>query len=178
VSSAEDLLDLGAEPAPPVHRGDTAEIPLVVEEDEVTEPPLAPIRSPEPKGGTLISTPDEAQDLRRRISMPSADFDVNLEAIEEEEDEIEEISLESDPLPPLRRAVLPSPGPLPAPPRAPVPAPAATPPRPASPAPIEVEVEARSAQAEVSVPIELSLEPGTTQVNLSLRLILKIKPPR
>jgi signal recognition particle receptor subunit beta len=178
VSSAEDLLDFGAEPAAPVHRGDTAEIPLVVEEDEVTAPPPAPIRSPEPKGGTLISTPDEAQDLRRRISMPSADFDVNLEAIEEEEDEIEEISLESDPHPPLRRAVLPSPGPLPAPPRAPVPAPAATPPRPAAPAPIEVEVEARSAQAEVSVPIELSLEPGTTQVNLSLRLILKIKPPR
>jgi signal recognition particle receptor subunit beta len=178
VSSAEDLLDLDAEPAAPVHRGDTAEIPLVVEEDEVTAPPPAPIRSPEPKGGTLISSPDEAQDLRRRISMPSADFDVNLEAIEEEEDEIEEISLESDPLPPLRRAGLHPPGPLPAPPRAPVPASAATAPRPASPPPIEVEVEARSAQAEVSVPIELSLEPGTTQVNLSLRLILKIKPPR
>jgi len=187
VSSAEDLLDLGAEPAPLVHRGDTAEIPLVVEEDEVTEPPLAPIRSPEPKGGTLISTPDEAQDLRRRISMPAADFDVNLEAIEEEEDEIEEISLESDPLPPLRRAGLPSPGPLPAPPRAPAPAPmpamaaprpASPPPRSASPPPIEVEVQGGSAQAEVSVPIELSLEPGTTQVILSLRLILKIKPRR
>src|SRR5258708_4941841 len=117
VSSAEDLLDLGAEPVAPVHRGDTAEIPLIVEEDEVTAPPAAPIRRPEPKGGTLISTPDEAQDLRRRISIPSADFDVNLEAIEEEEDEIEEISLESEPLPPLRRSIPPPPGPLPAPPR-------------------------------------------------------------
>jgi signal recognition particle receptor subunit beta len=172
MSSAEDLLDLEAEPAAPVHRGDTAEIPLIVEEDEVAAAPPAPIRNPE-KGGTLISSPDEAQDLRRRISMPSADFDVNLEAIEEEEDEIEEISLESEPLPPLRRAGLHPPGPLPAPPRAP--APAAPPPRLASPPPIEVEVEARSAQAEISVPIELNLEPGTTQVNLSLRLILKIK---
>ncbi|HWW94545.1 MAG TPA: hypothetical protein VN375_14350, partial [Vicinamibacteria bacterium] len=173
----------------PLHRGDTAEIPLIVEEDEVTDPPPAPIRSPEPpKGATLISTPEEAQDLRRRISIPSADFDVNLEAIEEEEDEIEEISLESEPLPPLRRSVPPSPGPLPPPPRAPVTAPViapapvptpprhtALPPRSASPPPIEVEVEGGSSQAEVAVPIELNLEPGTTQVNLSLRLILKIK---
>jgi signal recognition particle receptor subunit beta len=189
VSNAEDLLDLGSEPVAPVHRGDTAEIPLIVEEDEVTDPPPAPIRNPEPaKGETLISTPDEAQDLRRRISLPSADFDVNLEAIEEEEDEIEEISLESEPLPPLRRSIPPSPGPLPPPPRAPVtapliaPAPVPAPPRHtapppsfASPPPIEVEVEGGSSQAEVAVPIELNLEPGTTQVNLSLRLILKIK---
>jgi signal recognition particle receptor subunit beta len=199
MSSAEDLMDLVAEEVAPRRRRDTAEIPLIVEEDEVTEPPVSRIDT-QPKGSTLISTPDEAEDLRRRITMPSVDFDVNLEAIEEEEDEIEEISLDSEPLPPVRRPVPPQPAPprapapvapqpvaplpaapqrvapLPATPRAAAPHPAA--PHPAIPAPIDVEISGNSGHAEVSVPIELNLDSDTTQVNLSLRLVLKIKRPR
>jgi signal recognition particle receptor subunit beta len=161
--------------------------PVVEEvvEDEFEMP--APAARSNPKG-TLVTNRAEADDMRRRISSAAAqDYDVDLEEIEEDDD-IEELSLDTDPLPGgLDDLVAPSPvvkGPRAASPGRSATAPAARAPQPApppTPSPtlpsraVEVEVEVNAGQADVQVPIELTLEPGASRVTLNLRLILNIK---
>ena len=167
---------------------DTTSPDPVIEEvvEDEFEMPLPAARS-NPKG-TLVASRSEADDMRRRISASSAqEYDVDLEEIEGGDDDIEELSLDTDPLPgglddlvapsPVAKAIRPAPVAAPgrsaqapaarAPHSAPPPAP--------SPASRAVEVEMKAGQAEVQVPIELTLEPGASRVTLNLRLILNFK---
>jgi signal recognition particle receptor subunit beta len=169
------------------------------------EPAFAP---PPPRGkkvdATMISSRGEAEDLRRRIANPTAEFDLNLEAIEEEEEEVEEISLDSTPLTSLDDLVPPVASPVPVkPPPGRAPTPPTTAPRPPVPPPVpmrteppvprvvpanpgagnstrpvDVKVDVGPGETQVSVPIEIALEPGTTRVRLSLNLTLNVKRPR
>ena len=177
-SRAEDLLESYEAP----HTDPVLE--EVVEEDEL--PAAVPVRVKADPKGTMISSRSEAEDLRRRISTPgNEEFDVDLEEIDEEED-IEELSLESDPFQvsldqPVAapvRAPRATPIPTPAPSR-PTPVPAARAPQPpASPAPsafpVEVQVDVGPDEAEIQVPIEVDLPPGATRVTLKLRLVLNL----
>jgi hypothetical protein len=181
-SENDDLLESLDVPSP------APAIEEVMEEE--FDLPVPAARS-NPKG-TLVTSRTEADDMRRRITSSSApEYDVDLEEIEED-DGIEELSLDTDPLPGgLDHLVAPAPaakGPrapaMPAaPPGRPSPPPAARAPQPAPPAPsaaltsraVEVEVAMNAGQAEVEVPIELTLEPGASRVTLNLRLILNLK---
>src|SRR6266446_2235583 len=70
----------------------------VIEEEEL--PVAAPVRVKADPKGTLVTSRSEAEELRRRIATPGNDeFDVDLEEIAEEEGDIEELALESDPFP-------------------------------------------------------------------------------
>jgi signal recognition particle receptor subunit beta len=110
------------------------EEPAVMARGDRTDPRIA-------AKSTAIRGGDDAADLRRRISQPPPEEEpeLSLEAIDEEEVEIEELTLDSAPPPPLRpapvaaRPAAPAPAAVaPAPPRAAAPAPA---PRPAPSAP-------------------------------------------
>src|SRR6266496_4151313 len=100
----------------------------VIEEEEL--PVAAPVRVKADPKGTLVTSRSEAEDLRRRIATPGNDeFDVDLEEIAEEEGDIEELALESDPFP---VSLDPPPAPPARAPRAtPAPAPASSRPNPA-----------------------------------------------
>ncbi len=152
--------------------------PVVVYEDTPAaaygQPPprKAAVAAHDPQG-TLVSSRDEADELRRRIAnpgIPEAEVEMDLE-------EIDELA-ESRPMaaPPVSApfspgTAPPSPAPvLPAPPAAgsPVAAPRvqAAPPLGSRVAPPPTEVE---------VPIDVEVAPGTTRVRLNLRLVLNLK---
>jgi len=166
----------------------------VIEEEEL--PVAAPVRVKADPKGTLVTSRSEAEELRRRIATPGNDeFDVDLEEIAEEEGDIEELALESDPFPvsldppaaPPARAPRATPAPAPASSR-PNPAPAPSRPTPvpaarvpqavATPSPsvlpVEVQVDVGPDEAEVQVPIEVDLPAGATRVTLKLRLVLNL----
>jgi len=197
VETAEDLLESYEAP----HHTDPV-LEEVIDEEEAFAPP--PSRTKADPKGTLITSRSEAEDLRRRIATPGADeFDVDLEEIDDEED-IEEISLENDPFPlnleqpaaSPARAARPAPSPVPAPSRpasnpplaarpTPAPAPSHPNPVPAARAPLpptsqppafptEVRVDVGPEQAEIEVPIEVDVPPGATRVTLKLRLVLNL----
>jgi signal recognition particle receptor subunit beta len=164
---------------------DTEEPLEIVDEDEAPSQ-----RRPRAGTETVASTPRETEELRRRISQPVPDLD--LERIEEEEQEVEEISLEqplfaaaSEPTfrpyldedlfnptsPKQPRAEAP-------PPARPAPAPAAEPPATAitsASVPVSVDLVAGPAYADVAIPVEIVLNNGTAQVNLHVRLTLNLK---
>ncbi len=166
----------------------------VIEEEEL--PVAAPVRVKADPKGTLVTSRSEAEELRRRIATPGNDeFDVDLEEIAEEEGDIEELALESDPFPvsldppaaPPARAPRATPAPAPASsrpnpapaPSRPTPVPAARVPRAvATPSPsvlpVEVQVDVGPDEAEVQVPIEVDLPAGATRVTLKLRLVLNL----
>jgi signal recognition particle receptor subunit beta len=179
---------------------------LLEEEPAFTPAPPPPARGTNTIDPTMVSSRHEAEDLRRIISKPATEeFELNLEEIEEEEAEVEEISLDTTSLPSLDELVPPVASSSPARPPAALgraPSPAATAPRPATPPaatrteppvpraasatypggnssrPVDVKVEVGLGETQVSVPIEIALEPGTTRVNLNLRLTLNVKQPR
>jgi signal recognition particle receptor subunit beta len=196
-AGAEDLLE-----SYEAHHTDPV-LEEVIEEEEL--PVAAPVRAKADPKGTLITSRSEAEDLRRRIATPGNDeFDVDLEEIDEEEGDIEELALESDPFPvtldppaaPPARAPRATPAPAPASSR-PNPAPAPSRPSPApapsrptpvpaarvpqavatpspSVVPVEVQVDVGPDEAEVQVPIEVDLPAGATRVTLKLRLVLNL----
>jgi signal recognition particle receptor subunit beta len=125
--SPEDL----TMPSPSMHSGETP-------------PPRPQLHSHLPHE-TLVSSTDEADDLRRRISVPSVEHEEDLE--------LEEIDLD-DSLP-MPQALPPDPEPSET---------VAPSPR-AGPAPT----------TEIEVPIELSVPPGATRIQLRLRLVLNLK---
>src|SRR5437867_5826537 len=197
VDGADDLLE-----SYEAHHTDPV-LEDVIEEQEL--PVAAPVRVKADPKGTLITSRSEAEDLRRRIATPGNDeFDVDLEEIAEEEGEMEELALESDPFPvsleppsaPPARAPRATPAPAPASSR-PNPAPAPSRPSPApapsrptpvpaarvpqavttpspSVVPVEVQVDVGPDEAEVQVPIEVDLPAGATRVTLKLRLVLNL----
>jgi hypothetical protein len=152
------------------------------------EPAAAP--SAKPARSTLVAEPDEAEDLRRRITRPisESDYEVNLEEVSPPEP-MEEMTLDSEPLPTFEPEAEPDglepdstmsslsldevqevedfPAPLAAPPWQ---APAV---RSAGPEPRVIEVEA--GRTDVMVPVEVSIEPGVEQVSVNLRLVFKIR---
>jgi hypothetical protein len=141
--------------------------PVVVQEDT----PAAAYGQPLPQRsvvaghdpqGTLVSSRDEADELRRRIAnpgIPEAEVEMDLEEI----DEVAESRPGTAPsfVPPGPGTAPPSPAPVLSPPP-----PAVSPgtPPPTGPNPTEVEV-----------PIDVEVAPGTTRVRLNLRLVLNLR---
>jgi len=129
--------------------------PVVVQEDT----PVATYGQPVPQRsvveghdpqGTLVSSQNEADELRRRIAnpgIPEAEVEMDLE-------EIDEVT-ESRPMAAPAVSAPFSPGTAPP-----------------SPAPL---VSAPPAPTEVEVPIDVEVAPGTTRVRLNLRLVLNLK---
>jgi hypothetical protein len=103
----------------------------------------------------------ETDDLRSRIAMPGTEVEVNIDELTREE-EIEELSLETDPALGGRRA-----SPTGTNPHRRVPEPA-----------VRVEVAGSPGQTDVSLPIEIVLPPGVSETRLNLHLTLKLKRPR
>jgi signal recognition particle receptor subunit beta len=168
------------------------DIPLVMEEAELDlsraevgdsplDPPRPPPRKPPPPvpdRDTLVSPPDEAEEIRRQIR-PVVVPEIGLDEIEEEdEEEIEEISL--DPSPPWGARdesfdvdLTPPPANASSRPSS-APARAAAPPAPsAKVAPVSVDL--RRGPTEVSIPLDVVLENGSGPVRLDLRLTLNVK---
>jgi len=177
---------------------DSEEISLSVDEEPAV---MAAADKTDPRvaaKSTFVRGGDEAADLRRRISQPVAEPELSLEAIDEEE--IEELTLDSPPPPPLRPAPAPvRAAPAPARPSAPAPtavapppmrAPAA-PPRPAPPPPVvsaarpapaakpaapsALSPSSARSPATIStapVSVQLSGSPGTTDIAIPVDVIL------
>jgi hypothetical protein len=121
-------------------------------------PPPVPIATHDPQG-TLVSSRDEADELRRRIANPG----IPESAVEMDLEEIGEITDSTDgrlaPPPPSLAPPI-SPGtapPSPAPVVPPPPGSAAVPP------------------TEIEVPVDVEVAPGTTRLRLNLRLILNLR---
>ena len=148
--------------------------PVVVQEDT----PVATYGQPVPQTsvveghdpqGTLVSSQNEADELRRRIAnpgIPEAEVEMDLE-------EIDEVT-ESRPMAAPRF----SPGTAPPSPAPEVSAPpAAGSPVTAPPVDAAPPVASRAAPppTEVEVPIDVEVAPGTTRVRLNLRLVLNLK---
>jgi hypothetical protein len=135
---------------------------------------------------TLISPPDEAEELRSRIRRP-LEPELELDEIEEEED-IEAISFEAPPAPVVSaappaaapRVVAPPPAAapravaLPLPPHAAAPAKAPKAAAAITTAPVSVELTAVPGRADVAIPLELRLGNGTAQVMIHLSLTLNL----
>jgi signal recognition particle receptor subunit beta len=143
---------------------------------------------------TLVAEADEAEELRRQIKGPiSPDYEVNLEEISPPE-AMEELTLDSEPLPTfepegepdaeptMAPMTLDEPEPEDLPPLLPTPLPVRQAPAPVSPpvrvraaepAPLVIEVEA--GRSDVVLPIELNIEPGVEQVSVNLRLVFNIR---
>ena len=178
--SPEELLD-GLDLTPPA---------LALDPPPSMESAIAP--SAKPARSTLVAEPDEAEELRRRITRPisESDYEVNLEEVSPPEP-MEEMTLDSEPLPTFEpeaeaeaeglepdstmsslaldevQEVEDLPAPMAAPPwQAPVI-------RSVGPEPLVIEVEA--GRTEVMVPVEVSIEPGVEQVSVNLRLVIKIR---
>ena len=149
----EDLL---GELAPQPAAASPASLPLVVVDEEhtpaaamgVTDPAPGSVKTHDPEG-TLISKRNEADELRRRIANPGIP---EAEAEAEIEMDLDEIVEVDDGLP--GGLDVGTPPPLTGPSTAPAPA------RP----------------TEVEVPIEIEVAPGTSRINLTLRLVLNLKP--
>jgi signal recognition particle receptor subunit beta len=147
---------------------------------------------------TLVKEEDEAAELRRRIGRPPVP-DVNLEKLEEEvsdEEEIESLSLDDEPILPATSnprpepppAMAPPPAAAPSPPPPPAPAPVAAPVRagsavhtipPVPAAQVDVEVQGTPGHADIVVPIAVRLGDGlVTEVTVHIRLALSLKIDR
>jgi signal recognition particle receptor subunit beta len=143
------------------------------------EPALVPAAPPR---STLVAEADEAEDLRRRIKGPISEpeYEVSFE-VPAAPEPVEEITLDSDPLPTLHPEPEPpeptfAPLSLDEPALPPAPRPVAVPargPRRADPAPLTIEVEA--GRSEVTVPLELEVEPGVERVRLDLRIAIRFR---
>jgi signal recognition particle receptor subunit beta len=203
-ASGEDLLDsleLQAAPEEAVEELSLEEEAPPPAEEEISVPEeeieALDLGEPEPARRnakeTLVSPPDEAAELRRRIGGPrvaSMHEELNLDEINDEE-AVEEVSFEEPPPAPAPR----SPGleefsvdvseveteaaPSPPPPPAPAPALPAPPPSAITTPPVAVRVSAEgSGEADVSIPLEVMLDSGTARVDVHLRLTLSLKPAK
>lgn len=155
----EEEFDLPPPPSPPPPAP-------VLDQDRVAE-----------RARTLVSDPDAAEELRRKISRfePELSFDTlegNGEGEAEEED-IEEISLEPDDEFPSEASAYTTPPPPPSVSlRPPSDLPARQPP---TIIPISVDLVGDSGQTDISIPVEVVLSQGRAQVQIHLRLTLNLK---
>ena len=157
--------------------------PGIAAEFSVEEPPAVSVPPPPPRRdsrATLISAPAEAEELRSRLRRPPApEPELTLDEIDDEED-VEEITLDDAPPAERRAPVRSSPAPAVAasPARMPVAAPAAS--RsvevvPTRTAPVSVELTAVPGRTDVTIPVEVRVGKGAAQVNIQLTLTLKIR---
>ena len=166
---------------------DAEEISLSVDE----EPSVMARTDTDPRiraKSTMIRGGDDAADLRRRIGQPLPEPELSLEAIDEEDMEIEELTLDESPPPPPARPAPPRPAPAAVRPAAPAP-PAFAPPRAQAAAPVRVapvvpaaaarpappRPPAQSAPATIStapVSVQLSGSPGRTDIAIPVEVIL------
>ena len=94
-------LDLPESEEIALRSGDAEEISLSMDEESLV---MAQPDKTDPRvaaKSTAIRGGDDAADLRRRLSQPIAEPELSLEAIDEEEAEIEELTLDSPPPPPM-----------------------------------------------------------------------------
>ena len=182
---------------------DESEEVETVDLDEAFAP--GPVAPPPPAAAeaqkartTLVSGPKETDDLRRRISRPSIP-ELSLDELNDEDEEIEELTFEPEPLPvrappppashqtalqpPVRMDTLPPGARLAA--RRDSPSPVVASVGVASPesgrdvpavatAPVSVRLPGAHGQTDVSIPVEVTLGRGTAQVTIHLRLILNL----
>lgn len=111
---------------------------------------------------TVESPPDEAKEIRRQIAGPLIP-EVSLDELEEEEQEIEEMSLDAPPLASWSPED--------------TPATSSASPTPTVTAPLSVDLTG-PAQTDIAIPLEVVLNGGITQVQINLRLNLKLKLPQ
>jgi mutual gliding-motility protein MglA len=161
-----------------------SDLPLEIVDMDDEGPPSRPVRI---GTETMASTPAETEELRRRIARPLPELD--LENIEEEEQEVEEISLDPPPAPtrapgptfrPYLDQDLEPPASTPAPSPAPTPVVSVAPVMAAAAAsgaaiPVSVDLVAGPGHADVAIPVEIVLNNGTATVNLHVRLTLNLK---
>ncbi len=178
-------LSFRLEPEPPPPR--VLEEEFALEEEElVPGPPDAPAPAPAPArpaasaGGrdTIASPPREAEEIRRHIRRPSS-FEpaITFEAIDDDDDEIEELTLEAVS---SEASTEPSRGSREADDRRmarrPEPAPALPPPLPVAAVTAPVSLITSSAQeADVEVPVLVTIRGDTAQVQVNLRIKLQIR---
>jgi signal recognition particle receptor subunit beta len=173
---------------------------LTVEELSLDTP--APAYAPAPGKSTIVRTASEADDMRRRIGL-STDPELTLDAVDQDDEDIEEISFDGAPA----TAEPPAPAPAAAPARspkaapAPPPAPTRTPPSaaraaanatiPPTPraaptentapinrentAPIHLTASVGAGESEVAVPVEVTVRQGTAEVQIRLKITLHLK---
>ena len=163
--------NLLGDPAVEVEEPVASARPMVIHEDTPASAYGAPIPQPsaviahDPQG-TLVSSRDEAAELRRRIAnpgIPEPEIEMDLEEIDE--------------LPDHRSAShVPMPAAPVTPPPTPPPAISSAPPPAAAPAPaVAAPAPATAETAEVEVPVDIEIAPGTTRLRLNLRLVLNLK---
>lgn len=139
--------------------------PMVVHEDTPVSAHGAPIPqrsavAPHDPQGTLVSSLDEAAELRRRIAspgIPTSEVEMDLEEIDELADHR---AGENTPVSAPPSSVNPPPTP---------------PPAISSPPPPAASASAAAQTAEVEVPVDVEVAPGTTRLRLNLRLVLNLK---
>ncbi|HEY7516623.1 MAG TPA: hypothetical protein VIC87_19180 [Vicinamibacteria bacterium] len=157
-------------------------------------PPPPPPKQAQPGKITLVSKPEEADDLRRRINRPSIP-ELTLSDLDEIEDDEFDLTFEPDPPPPparrpgaasaVRVDTLP-PGSKVQQTKRPEPIRAVAPPAPpperetrgevatVATAPVTVQLPGSHGQTDVSIPVEVTLGRGTAQVTIHLRLTLNL----
>jgi signal recognition particle receptor subunit beta len=171
--------ELGLDGPTPIEMIET----LDVEDEPALPPPASRLGKT-----TLVSGPKETEDLRRKIARPSVP-DLTLEELgEDDEDaEIEELSLDAPPEPEAE----PEPEPPPPAPIAPAPRPMppATRPAPAAPdarasarvptlatPPVSVQLPSvPPGQTDITIPVEVTVGDGAAQVAIHIRLTLSLK---
>ena len=137
--------------------------PVMVPEDTPVSAYGAPVPQPsaamhDPQG-TLVTSQDEAAELRRRIASPGipvSEIEMDLEEV----DELADHRSGKHPVPAPPPSLTPPPTPPPA---------ISSPPPPAAPA------SAAAQTAEVEVPVDVEIAPGTTRLRINLRLVLNLK---
>ncbi len=142
---------------------------LDIEEDlGLSAPPPPPSASGSAGKTTLVSAQKETDELRRKIGRPAIP-DLNIEVMVEEDDqEIDELSFDAIPEPPP---------PVPKPKAPPEPPPLMIP---AVDAPlVSLQLPSTLAgQTDVSIPVELTVGEGSAKVGIHLRLTLSLKIQR
>ena len=194
---AEELLDsleLQAAPEEAVEElsleEEPQELPAMeeVHEEEIEtldldEPEPEPVR--QNVKATLVSSPDEAAELRRRIGRPHVPLaeELNLDEINDEE-AVEEMPVGEGPPPSPPPAIEEfsvdvSEAEAEAEDEVEAPLPAASPVSTAvTTEPVAVRISsAAAAEADVSIPVEVTLDQGTARVTVHLRLTLNLKLP-
>ncbi len=185
--SSDDLLDsLELEAAPESETDDG----LFADELDVEEiafdepPPPAPARPAAPPPprvdprATVASTAREAEELRRRIQTPPPRSAPPPRTLDDVPIEVE-VPVEAQALSSVRSASQPAVITIP-----PGPKPAAQPPTGGAPSQAQVaqagaaEISRAGDATDVTVPLSVTIDQGTSQVNLHIRLTLKVRPPR
>jgi len=163
------LPELGLDGPAPLEEIET----LDIDEDVGIPGPPPPPPGPSPAAGktTLVSTPKETDDLRRKIARPVLE-ELNLEEMGEEEgEELDALSFEAPEAPapePATRRAAPAPEARPGPASWRIPT--------VDTAPVSVQLPSASGgQTDISIPVEVTVGDGQAQVAIHLRLTLSLK---